>query len=198
MSEEKERLEIIAEMAFEALKSKECLTVGAFETLCKIYEIAVGNEELPSIDVPIRPDLDHIIISCDASVKVNPGGPAAVGFVIENKTEKPNVFGKRVPATSNNQAEYDAIYEAITTFFNMHNNPSCLVEVRSDSKLVIEQLKGKMKCNDPQLKRRRDLIIELVNQLPVPIKWVWRPRNCNPAMEAANFRAQDLLNVHRH
>lgn len=198
MSEASEKLEIIAEMAFEALKPKDTLTVGAFEALYRIYEIATGKEEIPVIHVPLRENLQHVILSCDASIKVNPGGPAAVGFVIEYKDKTPIILGSTVPSKSNNQAEYDAIYEALTTFFNMHNNPGCKVEVRSDSKLVIEQLKGKMKCNDPQLQRRRDLILELVNRLPVPIKWTWRPRNCNAAMTAANNKAQDLINVRRH
>lgn len=202
MSENKDRLDTIAELIAYAMSDQENMRVKDYNTLVKIHEIATDLSDM----VITPPQLDHVIISCDASITENPGGQAAVGFVVElpkkliksRKMSATQGFSKKVPATTNNQAEYDAVYEALTTFFSIHNNPQCKVEIRSDSRLVIEQLKGNMKCNDPELLRRRDLIQELVTALPVEIEWSWRPRNSTPAITQANYLAQDELNVPRH
>lgn len=194
MTEQKDRLDTIAEIVAYAMEDKGNMRVTDYNTLVKIHEVATDLSDI----VITPPHLDHVIISCDASITENPGGQSAVGFVVQYKNKKPQGFSKKVPATTNNQAEYDAIYEGLTTFFNIHNNPQCTVEVRSDSRLVIEQLKGTMKCNDHQLQRRRDLILELVEALPVQVMWIWRPRNSTPALMEANYMAQNLINVRNH
>lgn len=202
MTENQERLETIAEIVAYAMENSDNMRMKEYKTLTKIYEVATDLSDV----VITPPVLDHVVISCDASITENPGGQAAVGFVVElprrlikiDKMSSVQGFSKRVSATTNNQAEYDAIYEGITTFFHLHNNPQCKVEIRSDSRLVIEQLKGNMKCNDAKLQRKRDLILELVQELPVEIEWCWRPRNSTPALENANRLAQTSIGVKPH
>lgn len=165
------------------------------------------EEKLDKIIALLEPDLtmthpplevpQHTIISCDASIKTNPGGPSSVGFVIRRPNEQPMIVAKPCPATTNNQAEYDAVYEALTTLFNLVNNPG-KVEVRSDSKLVIDQLNGEMECHDKTLAKRRDAIREFVKALPVEVTFTWRPRNSTPDLETANYRAQEILGVSPH
>lgn len=139
----------------------------------------------------------HTIISCDASIKTNPGGPASVGYVIRRPNKEPMIVAKPCPATTNNQAEYDAVYEALTALFNLVNNPG-KVEVRSDSKLVIDQLNGDMECHDKTLVKRRDAIREFVKELPTEVEFVWKPRNSTPDLETANYCAQEILGVSPH
>ena len=141
---------------------------------------------------------DKVIISCDASVKENPGGPAAVGIVIQYKKNDPMEISTLTKATTNNQAEYDAVYVGLKDFFSIINNPGMPVEVRSDSRLVVQQLKRVMNCNDKVLETKRDLILELISELPVEINFVWRPRNSTPELKLANNLAQDALGVPRH
>jgi ribonuclease H / adenosylcobalamin/alpha-ribazole phosphatase len=142
---------------------------------------------------------DKIYISCDASITVNPGGDAAVGFVIEHPDRETLKISKAVRSNTINQAEYDAIYEAITTLFNLRNNTHLMpVEIRSDSKLIIKQLKGEWKCKDEKLERKRQAILELVNQLPARIEFKWFPRNSTPALKLANDMAQTYLGVKNH
>lgn len=198
------RLDTIAEMIEERFRTREDMLARTMRLLISIREVAKGKDlkDKPKVlDEAEKLEtlaVDHVIISCDASIKENPGGPSSVGFVIRQPDEKPMIIGKMSPAKSNNQAEYDAIYEALTTYFNLKNNPGCTVEVRSDSKLVVDQLNGDMKCHDKDLARRRDLIREYVKALPVPINFVWMPRNSTPDLTAANYKAQDLLGVPRH
>ena len=140
-----------------------------------------------------------IIISCDASIKTNPGGPAAIGAVIRFPDEtKPLSIAKLTNAQTNNEAEYDAIYEGLTALVNLHNRPKYPITIRSDSQLVVKQLKGEYKINLEPLKRKCLSINELAKSLPVPVKIEWRPRNSTPDLTQANFNAQDALGVKRH
>jgi ribonuclease HI len=195
------RLQTIVEMVERAVRTEHML-VATERLLKNISSVAQGADEVMVNEIKV-PALDHIIISCDASIKENPGGPSAVGVVIQwaNRgidNQDPTTLAQPSPATTNNQAEYDAIYFALTTLAALHNNPGCPIEIRSDSQLVIKQLNKEIECNDPALLRRRDLILELVKELPVPVMCQWRPRNSTPELKLANHLAQDLLGVRRH
>lgn len=189
----RDRLESIADII------ERNLDLRAPILLLQLRAIARGTEEELNENEILKktPKEDKIIISCDASIKVNPGGPASVGCVIEIGN-KPLQLAQGSNATSNNQAEYDAIYFALTTLMNLNNNPGKPLEIRSDSQLIIRQLNGDIKCSDEKLQRRRDLILEYVKQLPIPVKFVWRPRNSTPELKLANHLAQDFLGVPRH
>lgn len=193
IQEANERLAAIVEMVDRNLNA------GTSLLLLQIKSVALGIEDdLGDSAVLHVKKNDHIIVSCDASVKTNPGGPSAVGVVVQLPGSKNLELAQGSPATSNNQAEYDAIYFALMTLSNLKNNLGSKVEVRSDSQLVIRQLEGEMKCQDEKLQRRRDLILELAAKLPAEVEFVWRPRNSTPELKLANYLAQDYLGVQRH
>lgn len=197
------RLQAIADLIEEPFYHKWPMLASTLRLLINIQEVlgekpCEGTDILDKEEELITKELDHVILSCDASTKKNPGGPSSVAFVIREPGKKPQAIARPSPATSSNQAEYDAIYEALTTYFNLINNPGCKVEVRSDSKLAVYQLNGDMKCRDKDLERKRDLILELVKALPVPIEFIWLPRNSTTDLATANFKCQALLNVKRH
>ena len=192
--EANDRLDTIIEMISDANNRMDML-VSSRKLLKNITIVCTGEEKIEE-ENPI--ENSHITISCDASIKENPGGPAAVGIVIEFPTGKTLEMSRPSRATTNNQAEYEAIYFALNTLFNLHNNPGCLVEIRSDSRLAIEQLNKEMKCQDEKLRNKRDHILELVTQCPVPVRFIWRPRNSTRALEKANNMAQNELNVPNH
>ena len=190
-----DRLRIIVEMI------DRCISPVTPLILLQIKEVALGIEDEKSIgecEVLVQPVNNRFILSCDASIKENPGGPSAVGVVIEQPDGAKLKLSQLSPATSNNQAEYDAIYFALTSLMGLNNNPGAEVEVRSDSQLIIRQLTGEIECRDEQLKKRRDLILELVRSLPVPVIFQWRPRNNTPELKQANYICQDALGVRRH
>lgn len=196
MSEKQERLDIISEVVSDALQKHGAnLTVRTYNLLSDILSISAPEGFISE---------KKMILSCDASITKNPGGRAAVGVVIEDFTERHKAkpanleVGQLTPSKTNNQAEYDAIYFGLTTLFGLHNNPGYPVEVRSDSQIVINQLKNTNNCNDKKLINKRDLIWQLAESLPVEIRWVWRPRNSTSAMKIANNIAQDLIGVKNH
>lgn len=200
MDENEIRLDSIKELIDRAFSSRLPMLVSTMQLLDRIRAIAAKTEEseAPAEATTAPSPPEKVIVSCDASIKKNPGGPAAVGFVIQDRDKPPIRMAHPTPATTNNQAEYDAVYQALTTYAGLVNNPGCEIEVRSDSQLVVKQLNGEMQCNDKKLEKRRDTILELTKELPVPVKFVWRPRNSTPELESANYLAQDLLDVPRH
>lgn len=196
-----ERLQAISEMIDRYLNSGMPVLVASQDLLEKIQSIALAIEDDSDVlkKVPVA-RVNHYIISCDASIKKNPGGPSSIGVVIDspNPKDKRREMSQGTPAKTNNQAEIDAIYIGLTTLVNLKNRPEPKIEVRSDSQLVINLLNGDYKCHDEILKKRRNSILELVQAIPVPVEFVWRPRNSTPELELANFLAQDYLGIKRH
>jgi len=148
-----------------------------------------------------------IIISCDASITKNPNGQASTGIVVRFPDKKPLIISRlcHKKTITNNQAEYDAVFEAISyiegnlaTFMahDMH------IEIRTDSQLVANQISGRFECNDKTLKNKHELIQEkldmLVTSIGLTITIVWFARNSTQDLKSANNAAQDELNVKNH
>jgi ribonuclease HI len=169
-------------------------------------------EESGSLTAETDPRL--VVCSCDASITTNPRvdlgegkglkGRASAGIVVRAEGTAPVHRSRELPkAQTINEAEYDAVYLALhhvqawgATFAGRP------VEVRSDSKLIVNQLNGEWKVKEDRLKRKRDMILELVAELVVDnkneITFVWKPRNSTVDMKRANQIAQDLIGVENH
>lgn len=108
--------------------------------------------------------MKKIIIYTDGGSRGNPG-PSAVGVIFCN--EKGEVFKKyskylRDDAT-NNEAEYHALILALEKFkqvFGKKLTKSNVIEVRSDSELVVKQLNGEYKVLEPKI---QDLFLKVWN-----------------------------------
>lgn len=92
-----------------------------------------------------------LIIYTDGASRGNPGR-ASYGFTISN--EKGNLIyeeGKFIGITTNNVAEYTAVLEALKylkrTYFK-----KLQIELFADSRLVVEQLSGRFKIKNLNLK----------------------------------------------
>jgi len=195
MTDEQDKLDTIIEL-IEATEGAD-MFLSSKSLLEKIRCIATG-EEIKMTETTRKP-LDHIIISCDASIKVNPGGPASIGVVIQVPGKEKNLEIAQITADkTNNQAEYNAIYTGLMTLCNLNNHMNYEIEVRSDSQLAIKQIKGEIVCNDEKLANKRDAIRELAAALPMPVKWTWRPRCSTQELMEANYLCQDVLGVPRH
>lgn len=197
MNNEKDKLEAILQMINEFNATGADILLSTKDFLDKLICV-IKNKEIKVIK---SKPLDHIIISCDASIKVNPGGPASIGCIIQFPdiaNRKDLELAQITSDTTNNLAEYSAVYLSLTTLMNLYNNPGCKIEIRTDSQLVVKQIKGEMICKNPKLQVRRDAIRELVAALPIPVEFIWRPRNSTNELTRANFLAQDTLGVPRH
>lgn len=118
----------------------------------------------------------------DGASRGNPG-PAAVGWVIVTGDGIVSEGGKRIGETTNNRAEYEALIQALTVAADYGFDT---VELRGDSELVVNQMKGAWNVNDPDLRERRVQALSLVEQFD---EWTLAhvPREVNE-------RADDLAN----
>ncbi|MCC7500727.1 ribonuclease HI family protein [Candidatus Nomurabacteria bacterium] len=97
--------------------------------------------------------MERIIVYTDGGARGNPG-PAGIGVSIQDESgvELANI-SKYIGETTNNQAEYEALYQALVKIKEMGLTQSA-VEVRMDSELVVRQLEGRYKVKDPGLKEQ--------------------------------------------
>jgi ribonuclease HI len=195
MSASQERLDVIVDLIEEYYLSEADILLSTKRFLDNIYDIARGKD----IKEVKRPKKENkIIISCDASIVNNPGGPAGIAFIIEfpeNFGRKPLEINQLTNDTTINLAEYNAIYSSLVTLFNLYNNPHCQIEVRSDSQIAINQIKNKIKCADEKLRNRRDIIQDFVKAVPVEIIFKWRPRLSTLSLKRADYLAKQALGI---
>ena len=91
---------------------------------------------------------DIYIIYSDGGSRGNPG-PSATGFVIMNaKEEVLTEGGEYIGVTTNNQAEYQAVYAALKKAHEMNIKK---IDFRLDSNLVVSQLNGVYKIKNRDL-----------------------------------------------
>ena len=97
-----------------------------------------------------------MIVFTDGGARGNPG-PAAIGVVIFDDNEKfLTDYKERIGKSTNNQAEYKAIIKALELV-----DDTGVVNVFSDSQLVVRQLNGVYKVKKVELKPLFDRVKEL-------------------------------------
>lgn len=103
---------------------------------------------------------NNLKIFTDGGARGNPG-PAAIGVVILDDNNNEVVkFGKKIGETTNNVAEYKAVVFALEWVEkNLEENLE-QINFYIDSLLVVNQLNGKFKIKNLNLK---DLIIQIKN-----------------------------------
>ena len=98
--------------------------------------------------------MKKIIIYTDGGSRGNPG-PAAIGVVFCNeKGQMIKDYSKFLGKKTNNEAEYEAVIFALKKFkqlFGKKIAKSSEVELKSDSELLVKQLKGEYKILDSKI-----------------------------------------------
>ncbi|HEX7264235.1 MAG TPA: ribonuclease HI family protein [Candidatus Dormibacteraeota bacterium] len=113
----------------------------------------------------LRPDpgarLKTLRLRVDGGSRGNPG-PAALGVVIEDdQGTRLRTFHRYLGEATNNQAEYHALIDGLNAVIDW--KPDRL-EVYLDSKLVVEQVNGKWRVKEPDLKELHRRAKELLDQ----------------------------------
>jgi ribonuclease HI len=99
--------------------------------------------------LPQDPDL-RLIVSCDGAARGNPG-PAGIGVNITDADGRTVAeIAKGIGVATNNVAEYTAAIEGLARAKELGATE---VLLRSDSRLMIEQMAGRFKVKNPTLQR---------------------------------------------
>jgi broad specificity phosphatase PhoE/ribonuclease HI len=116
-----------------------------------------------------------VLIQADGGSRGNPG-PAAYGAVLTD-AETGEVIaedGSTIGIASNNVAEYSGLIAGLRLAAELA--PGAEVEVRMDSKLVVEQMSGNWKIKHPSMK---PLAAEAAGLAPAGTTYTWVPREQN-------------------
>jgi ribonuclease HI len=120
--------------------------------------------------------MPKIIINTDGGARGNPG-PAGIGVVIadgKNIHEHKKYLGDDL---TNNWAEYEAVALALEEAKKL-GFTTREIEIRMDSKLVVEQVSGNWKIKEPSLKVQAAKVRALLLDFP-RYRFVYVPREEN-------------------
>jgi len=116
-----------------------------------------------------------VVIEADGASRGNPG-PASYGAVLKD-AETGEVIAERgetIGTATNNVAEYRGLIAGLE--LAAEHAPEADLEVRMDSRLVVEQMSGNWKIKHPSM---RPLAIEAKKLAPTGTVFTWVPRSEN-------------------
>ena len=129
------------------------------------------------------------IVMADGGSRGNPGAAAYGTVVIDVATQKVLVEkAGYLGIATNNWAEYNGLIAGLKIVVDL--NPNATVEVRLDSKLVIEQMAGRWKIKHPDMRKLAVEASKLIDASRVTYTWIPREENtladalCNEALDA--------------
>jgi probable phosphoglycerate mutase len=139
----------------------------------------------------------RLVAEADGGSRGNPG-PAGYGALVAD-AQTGEVLAElhdSLGTTTNNVAEYSGLLAALRAAGDLA--PGADVEVRMDSKLVVEQMSGRWKIKDPGLRELATSARQAADRLG-RITYTWVPRSnnkradrlANQAMDAAQGKSDD-------
>ncbi len=133
----------------------------------------------------------RLVVEADGGSRGNPG-PAGYGALVRD-ADTGEVLAERAGAigrTTNNVAEYQGLIAGLRAAADI--DPTADVDVRMDSKLVVEQMSGRWKIKHPAMRPLATEAAGIAREFPrVRYSWIPRERNghadrlANEAMDAA-------------
>lgn len=120
--------------------------------------VVIQGRRPADIEAVLRDEGGRAHLYFDGGSRGNPG-PAAIGWVIVSGDGIVAEGGERVGETTNNVAEYEALIRGLEAARDYGFD---VLEIRGDSELIIEQVRGAWNTNDPELRERRVRVHELL------------------------------------
>jgi probable phosphoglycerate mutase len=139
-------------------------------------------------------DHERVVVEADGGSRGNPG-PAGYGALVRD-ADTGALLAERaasVGVATNNVAEYSGLIAGLEAAREIGAR---LVEVRMDSKLVVEQMSGRWKIKHPDMKPLAARAAGIVRDFD-GISFTWMPREQNKAADALANSAMDGKPIHR-
>ncbi|MGO4257466.1 bifunctional RNase H/acid phosphatase [Marmoricola sp. RAF53] len=132
-------------------------------------------------------EVTAVVVEADGASRGNPG-PAAYGAVLKDAATGVVLAerGERIGVASNNVAEYQGLIAGLEMAVELV--PQASVEVRMDSKLVVEQMSGNWKIKHPSM---RPLAARAQALAPSGTVYTWVPRAENGHADRLGNEALD-------
>ena len=134
-----------------------------------------------------RPPRRRLVVEADGGSRGNPG-PGAYGALVRDAStgEVLDAEGVTLGVCTNNVAEYSGLIAGLEMARAV--DPQAALEVRMDSKLVIEQMAGRWKVKHPAM---LPLAVKAQGLRPAEVTWTWVPREQNKAADRLANEAMD-------
>jgi ribonuclease HI len=131
--------------------------------------------------------LDKLLVYSDGGARGNPG-PAGIGIIICDKDGNIRKEHKEfIGISTNNHAEYFAVWKAL----GMAKSIGKEVECFSDSRLIVNQLKGKFKVKNPKMREWVSKVKEREKMFR-KVSYAHLPRT-HPKMRRCDFLVNQIL-----
>ncbi len=130
----------------------------------------------------------RFVVEADGGARGNPG-PAGYGAVVRD-ADTGHVLAEAAASigqATNNVAEYGGLIAGLRAAVEL--DPDCTIEVRMDSKLVVEQMSGRWKIKHADMRRLADEARAVVD--PRRVTYAWVPRERNKAADKLANEAMD-------
>jgi probable phosphoglycerate mutase len=130
----------------------------------------------------------RFVVEADGGARGNPG-PAGYGAVVRD-AETGHVLvevAEAIGVASNNVAEYRGLVAGLGAAVELDSD--CTIEVRMDSKLVVEQMSGRWQIKHADMRRLAALARDVVD--PERVRYTWVPREKNKAADRLANEAMD-------
>ena len=114
-----------------------------------------------------------MLIYTDGACSGNPG-PMGIGVAIYRGGELLKEISEGMGEGTNNMAEYLAVRTALEEGVALG---AAAIEIRTDSRLVVQQLSGRFRIKSPSLREVKREIEDLSDGLDVTYTWVPREKN---------------------
>lgn len=137
----------------------------------------------------------RLVVEADGGSRGNPG-PAGYGALVRDAATG-RVLAERaasVGRATNNVAEYGGLVAGLQAALDL--DATAEVEVRMDSKLVVEQMSGRWQIKHPDMRQLALQAQKIARQLG-GVRYTWVPRAQNSAADALANSAMDGTPVHR-
>jgi len=133
--------------------------------------------------------MSKVVVYTDGAARGNPG-PASIAYVIDIEKSQPIEHAETIGSTTNNQAEYEALRQAVAALEGLgirNSTISCF----SDSELMVKQLNGQYKLKNQEIRAaaaRIRAVVAIMESRGNTISFQAVPRNLNK-------RADQLANL---
>ncbi len=116
-----------------------------------------------------------VVIEADGGSRGNPG-PAGFGALVRDADTGQVIAmaARSIGRATNNVAEYSGLIAGLELY--LEHTPGAQLEVRMDSKLVIEQMAGRWRVRNQDM---RPLAMRAQQLAPSATAWTWVPRESN-------------------
>ena len=132
--------------------------------------------------------MTEVVIYTDGGSRSNPGN-AGIGAVIYVHGKKKAQLSEFLGVQTNNFAEYEAVFRALSKAKEL-GLEKMNIEVKLDSKLVVEQLARNWKIKEPTLRPQAEKIWKLLENFS-NLTFTHVPREQNPEADALANEAMD-------